>query len=211
MAMIDLWRQRPADALQHTEQAAALEARGGIRLRLVGLRARALAQLGRSTEADALMRVLEHDGDETTGYGPLADLGPAFSFPSTRRHYYAAVNYAHLRDRPGVERSVAALGHDDARPPQGDEAWPISWALSRSYLALARLDGDGDPDAAADALRPVLSLPPAQRINQLSQVLGTIRWQLEAGQYRDTPTAKATVGAIRQFHSAATPALGSQQ
>lgn len=106
----------------------------------------------------------------STGYGTM------FSFPASRRNYYVAVSNAQLGKYEAVERSVAELDHDN-RLSTG-ETWPVSWALSHSYLALARLDhqgSDGGPDGAAAAVAPVLALPKSQRIRQLGQVLSSLQ------------------------------------
>jgi transcriptional regulator with XRE-family HTH domain len=213
-AMIELWRQRPYDALRHAGHGSAIGVRGDVQLRLVGLQIRALAQLGRREEAIALIETLDdlpHELSETDHMADLAWLGEAFSFPETRQHYYSAVSHAYLGNHLAVERSVAALGHG-VRPPTYDGVWPISWALSRSYLAMARLDHrhiDGGPDAAAEALSPVLALPAALRINQLTQVFVEIERRLNSSIYHGNPTAHALSEAVRDFRLVPTRAIAS--
>lgn len=204
-AMIDLWRGRPYDVLRHAAQGARLPATSTARARLVGLEIRALAQVRRAPEAVTLLRRAQ-EGDST---GALQDLGSMFSFPTSRRHYYAAVSYAQLGDLAATEQLVAHLGHDDS-PPTTAGVWPISWALSRSYLALARLDHPGDnggPDAALHALTPVLSLPDVQRINQLGQVLADIDQRVSAPILATTASGRALREAIRTFRPVPTPEI----
>lgn len=209
-AMIDLWRHRPGAALSHAEQGAAIALCGSTGLRLKGLQVRALAQLGRKAEASHLMGQFEHAPPAGRGVGSLADYGSMFSFPENRQLYYTAVSYAHLGSYAAVERYVTVLGADD-QPPAGD-TWPVSWALSRSYLALARLDHkgtDGGPDAAAQALAPVLMLPKVQRINQLGQVMSDIQRRAYARQFRGSPSATTLGEAIDEFLRPGTPVIAS--
>ncbi|GAB1641499.1 hypothetical protein [Krasilnikovia sp. MM14-A1259] len=202
-AMIDLWRSRPGEVVDNADRAREMGIAGDGRLRLEGLRVRALAQLGRTDEARTLMRQLEDPADTNQTPAALDELGSLFSFPESRRRYYGAVSYALLGDLAGVERSVAALGYDEkAASPNG--AWPVSWALSGSYLAVARLNhrgSDGGPEAARAALAPILSLPPVQRINQLGQVLGDLDRRLRMPAYRKNSAARDLRVAIRSFRS----------
>jgi len=199
-AMIDLWRHRPTDVLAHAGRGEAVGLSGSAGLRLKGLHVRALAQLNRKAEAAALVRQVEHAAPTAGRPGSMADYGSMFSFPETRQLYYGAVSHAHLGNYAAVEQCVAALGHND-EPPTGS-TWPVSWALSRSYLALARLDDKGPsagPDAAAQALNPILTLPEVQRINQLGQVISDIDRRLTAPKFRNSRSAKALREGIRDF------------
>ncbi|WP_213452728.1 hypothetical protein [Rhizomonospora bruguierae] len=201
-AMIDLWRQRPADALRHAERGRAMSITGSGSVRLTGLHVRALAQLNRKDEAKALLPRVERTAGRVTRTDALAELGTVFSFPETRQRYYAAVSHTELGNYPAVERAVAALGHDDQPPSSSDGAWPISWALSRCYLALARLDhrgSDGGPEAAAQALRPVLSLAEPQRINQLGQVFDQINGRLTTPMFSGNSTAQELRDTLHNF------------
>lgn len=207
-AMIDLWRRRPGDALIHAEQGEAVAMASSTGLRLKGLQVRALAQLNRGAEASDLMRQIEQAAPAARLPGSMAGYGSMFSFPESRQLYYAAVSYAQLGDYAAVERHVAALGHDD-QPPAG-QTWPVSWALSRGYLALARLDHkgtDGGPDAAAQALAPVLTLPKAQRINQLGQVMSDLQRRTRARELRSNASAKSLDEAIHEFLRPCVPTI----
>lgn len=206
--MIDLWRHRPLDVLAHADRGKAVGLSGSAGLRLRGLQVRALAQLNRRAEAAPLVPLIEHPPAAACREGSMADYGSMFSFPETRQLYYAAVSHAHLGNHAAAERCVAALGHDD-QPPVGS-TWPVSWALGRSYLALARLDNkgtNGGPEAAAQALTPVLTLPEVQRINQLGQVLADIDVGLQAPQFRNDGCATSLRAGIREFRRPTTLAI----
>ena len=206
-AMIDLWRGRPYDVLHHAAQGAVLSTVGAASVRLTGLQTRALAQVKRTSEAVTLLRQTESHGNNFDQGMALADLGPMFSFPASRQHYYAAVSYAQLGDLTATERLVAQMGHGDA-PPLANGVWPISWALSRSYLALARLDhrgDDGGPDAALQALAPVLTLPDVQRINQLGQVFADIDRRAATPAFAASSSGRALREAVRSFRTIQPP------
>ncbi|WP_242606783.1 hypothetical protein [Protofrankia symbiont of Coriaria ruscifolia] len=200
MAMIDLWRDRPQAVLTHAARGQALPAVGVGRLRLKALEVRALAELGDTSAATTLMQQVLDDR-ERLSQGSIADLGAMFSFPETRQHYYAAVVYTQLGDCPATERSVVAAGYGD-EPPVAAGAWPVSWALGRAQLALARLRHEGSgggPEAAEHALSPVLALPPALHVNQVGQLLAKIDQRLTATEFRGNATAQTLHEAIHDL------------
>jgi hypothetical protein len=202
-AMIDLWRGRPYDVLSHAARGAGLPANSAARRRLAGLEIRALAQAKRRGEALTLLQHAESAGTDVAHSTALAHLGPTFSFPTSRQHYYAAVSYAQLGDLAATERLVTQLGHGDT-PPPAHGVWPISWALSRSYLALARLNhrgDDGGPDAALQALEPILTLPDAQRINQLGQVVADIDRCASSPALATSSASRALRAAVQSFRT----------
>ena len=210
-AMIDLWRGRPYDVLGHAARGTGLAA-GAARRRLAGLEIRALAQVHRHREALTLLRDAESSATDVAHSAALDHLGPTFSFPTSRQHYYAAVSYAQLGDLAATERLVAQLGHGDT-PPPAHGVWPISWALSRSYLALARLNhrgDDGGPAAALQALQPVLTLPDAQHINQLGQVVADIDRRVSSPALATSTAGRALRAAVQSFRTISpTKALSS--
>lgn len=198
-AMIDLWRDRPESALVHAVGRTASNRADSYRLQ--GLEIRALAQLGRKSEAKHRLQLLEGTGPSFPPAGELSDLGAMFTFPEGRQKYYSAVSYSLLGERDSAEQYVAELGFLDG-PPNGAKAWPISWALSRSYLALARLDAgaaDGGPEAAADALAPVLTMSEGQRISQLAQVFRALGNRLSVKSFHQSSAAISLSHEVQNF------------
>lgn len=189
-AMIDLWRGRPGSALKHATKFAG---RRSDSYRLRGLQVRALTQLGRRSDAMEHLALLEGEKNNFNQAGELGDLGAMFTFPEGRQQYYSAVTYSLLGDCELAEEYVLALGYGGA-PPIGMKTWPISWALSRGHLALARLGSAGEgggPEAAAEILAPVLALSEGQRITQLAQVFQALADQLDMPQFQTNATATA--------------------
>lgn len=194
-AMIELWRGRPHSVLHHA--AGAIAGGQSYARRLRGLETRALAQLGQTTEAAARLRQ-ESDEPSADGAAELTDLGAMFTFPEGRQKYYSAVSHALLSDHRRAEEYTLALGFTQ-HPPSGADAWPISWALARSHLALARLGSGSGPDGAAEALAPVLALAEGQRINQLAQVFQAVADLLNRPGLRRDATATLLHDQIRDF------------
>jgi transcriptional regulator with XRE-family HTH domain len=207
-ATIELWRGRPGEALSYADRGGRLALGGEVALRLLGLRVRALARLGRDQEARQLQKVEEGLSPEWAG-GCMADYGMLFMFPGTRRQYYAAATHAQLGQHDAVERSVAAMGNPD-HPPASD-SWPVSWALGRSYLALSRL-GDprsgGGPEGARQALAPLLLLPAGQCIDQVRQVLTDVERGLTGLPLRGSAGSGELVDLLREFRSRSRPRGG---
>ncbi|WP_189168048.1 hypothetical protein [Pilimelia anulata] len=199
-AMIDLWRGHTEAVLAHAAEGNDVAVGGDGHRRLRGLQVRALAQLGRRDEARALLRT---EPPPRSPVGALAEFGGLFSFPHHRQLYYRAVSYAHLGDQGAVEETMAALGYGQSAPAGG--SWPVSWALGRGYLAIARLDSTGGgPEGAVEAVRPVLEMPKQQRIKQVHQVLGEVTARLRAGRHATSRSGRELTEAIRSFRQEAT-------
>ncbi|MBX6768688.1 MAG: hypothetical protein IRY90_16305 [Actinomadura rubrobrunea] len=119
---------------------------------IIGDAARCRAAIDRASAARDRV-----DGDE------LDDFGGIMSFPAPRQEYYAADAKVWLAgEEQDAERTAAAAirAYEEADPADrsfSDEAG------ARADLALARAV-QNDVDGAAEALGPVLELPPAQRI-----------------------------------------------
>jgi hypothetical protein len=205
--MIDFWRGLPHEVVRHAARGKGFTQAGGANLRLTGLETRALVHLNRRADAEAQLQASERHPDNIQPTA-LADLGPLFSFPSSRQNYYAAASHAQLGNLPETERLVAQMGYGGDTAPQLNGVWPVSWALSRGYLALARLDhsgSDGGPEAAMGALTPVLALPDVQRINQLGQVLADIDRRAGAPRFATSKAGRALRHAIRSFRTIQSP------
>lgn len=198
-AMIASWWGSPFQVLAHAEQARTDGACGVGAVRLAGLEARAMAELGRGAEAVALLQAAQSDR-ETLNNQALANLGEVFSFPLSRQYYYEAATYARLGHWNAVEQQagkVLALSNTPVQPG----CWPVTWALSRIYLAQARLE-TGGPEGAADALSPVFAVPTEQRIPQVFHALDALTARLCQPVFATLPAAEDLAAAIRAFRPA---------
>jgi tetratricopeptide (TPR) repeat protein len=141
--------------------------------------ARALAALNRLEEAlAALTRATEArdqaDSDE------LDTLGGVCTFGRPRELYYAAETLSWGGQPAAARAEQVALEALDAyaQAASQDRAFGGE-AGTRSALALARVN-QGHVDGAAEALTPVLALPPAQRIHGVVTSVEEVRTALSA-------------------------------
>ncbi|MFE7130285.1 hypothetical protein ACFVIM_05460 [Streptomyces sp. NPDC057638] len=162
-SMIAYWGPRPEDALHYARHGAALAEglRGTVAVWLAAHEARAAALLGDAEAVWAADRRAE-TLRERTEPDDLDSLGGNFFFPRARQMYSSVEAHVLLRaDGPDLLRRAedAVGGLSDATSP--------SWSFAaeagcRANLAVARLR-TGDVEGTAEAMRPVLDLPPARR------------------------------------------------
>ncbi|MFH8439354.1 hypothetical protein ACH4A3_29535 [Streptomyces sp. NPDC018007] len=162
-SLIAYWSGYGADAVFHARKGAAEhpQLRGTVSVWLPALEARAAALLG---DAAAAAAAVDQAARQREAVQPddLDELGGLLTFPVEKQLYYRVETDVLLGQTtagtvPDAERAVEAF--TDPTAPHwafGDEAG------SRCNLAVLRLHAD-ELDGAADALRPVLDLPRAQR------------------------------------------------
>jgi hypothetical protein len=130
----------------------------------------------------------------------LDTLGGIFVFPQIRETYYTVEAHVLLGDSSPqlVSRAEGAVrGFSDTNDPYwafGDEAG------AKSNLALARLQL-GDLEGAAEAVQPVLELPPAQRNAGIIGSVQRVRNSLMRTPVRDAATARELREEITTFSS----------
>jgi hypothetical protein len=162
-SLITYWSGKADDALYYARKGAAEhpDLRGTVSVWLPSLEARTAALLGDEETVRTANERAQQQRDRVVP-DDLDDLGGLLTFPSQKQLYYA------------VESHVL-LGHGDARTTaQAEKAAEVfsdpgspHWAFgdqagAQCNLALIRLHGD-DLEGGADAIRPVLDLPPIQR------------------------------------------------
>jgi hypothetical protein len=198
-AMIASWWAIPAEVLYHADKAQAMGAVGISAIRLAGLQARALAQLGRRTEAIAVLHAAHDQRDRFGEHDDLRELGEVFTFPLPRQHYYNATTHLHLGNWAEVEQETTTVSRLYGTPTIG-QAWPVTLTLTRIYQAQARLQKAG-PEGAFDAVRPVFDIPVKLRLPQTSQALNRLRNQLQSKPFAALPAAHDLSEAIGSFQS----------
>lgn len=164
-ALIAYWSGRLIDSVRYAEQGAeaAATAGGSSAVWLASGQARSLAALGRIEEAHAAVDRATEARNQVQP-DELDELGGLCTFTRPRQLYYAADALAWAdSEADHTERlALEALDAYAVAPAQdrafGDEAG------TRCALALARVQR-GQIDGAAEAIAPVLDLPPAQRIH----------------------------------------------
>ena len=202
-AMIASWWATPAEVLHHAQRAQAIGAVGVAAIRLAGLQARALAQLGQRTEAITVLHAAQDQHDMFGEHNDLQELGEVFTFPRPRQHYYNAATHLHLGNWADVERETTTVG-DLYGTPTMDQAWPVTLTLTHIYQARARLAEHG-PEGAFDALRPVFDTPVKLRLPQTSQALNGLRTVLQSKPFAALAAARDLREAIRSFQSSTMP------
>jgi transcriptional regulator with XRE-family HTH domain len=145
---------------------------------------RAAARLG---DAEAARRSITaaHEARARDHHDELLDIGGELVLSLASQHYYAG---ASLIELPGAERdAIAELEQATtlyaAGPRPGEHHSGYCVASAHIDLATARLR-DGQLDAAAFALEPVLALHPNRRIASLPQRLSRVRTELATPTYQ---------------------------
>lgn len=164
-SLIAYWSGRLDDAVRYAEQGtdAVGHSRGTSVVWLASSQARALAALGRVEEAHAAVDRATEARDQVQP-DELDELGGLCTFNRPRQLYYAAdaLSWASSEADHTERLAMEALDAYAVAPAQdrafGDEAG------TRCALALARVQRR-QIDGAAEAMAPVLELPPAQRIH----------------------------------------------
>lgn len=174
-SLISYWADRRQDALDYARLGAALSAdlRGSVSVWLASLEGRAAALLGDQETAQAsIRRTVELR--ERTEADDVDKLGGNFEFPQARQLYYAVeagVLLGGAETRLAEEAVREFEDHDAPHWAFGDEAG------ARADLALARLNAN-EIEGIAEAVAPVLTLPPAQRNAGIVESVQRVRREL---------------------------------
>ncbi|MGH3754574.1 MAG: hypothetical protein ACRDRP_18115 [Pseudonocardiaceae bacterium] len=184
-ALITYWSGRYADSVRYAQLGAEAAARpsGTSGVWLASSEARSLAALNRFEEAHAALdRATE--AREHLQPDELDTLGGLCTFSRPRQLYYAAdalawggeteANHTQRLALEALDAYAGAPGQDRAF---GDESG------ARCALALARVFL-GEIDGAADALAPVLELPPPKRIHGIVTSVEQVRTALRGAACR---------------------------
>ncbi|GLZ16245.1 hypothetical protein Acsp04_64800 [Actinomadura sp. NBRC 104425] len=205
-SMIAYWAGRGNEAVRYAQQGAAVAeaARGTASVWLPAQEARCYAVIGDSDRCrDAIERAKE--ARESVVGDELDDFGGIMSFPAPRQEYYAADAKVWL---PGEESdaeraAVAAIrAYEDADPADrsfSDEAG------AHSDLALARA-AQNDVDGAAEALAPVLALPPACRIEGIRASVMRVHRALGSPVLKDAAGVRDLQEKIEAYAATPSPA-----
>jgi hypothetical protein len=164
-SLIAYWAKRPNDSLRYAQDGTVFAKRSGstTSVWLSVNEARAWAALGNAPAARAAIAQAE-DASEQTRTDDLDHLGGICTFGRSRQLYYAADALALLPAEADAAEHYSTLALDAYGDPAAPD-WSFSdQAGSAADLAVARILRN-EIEGAAEALAPVLDLPPAQRIN----------------------------------------------
>ena len=164
-SLITYWDGRARESVRYAQLGAenARLARSTAGVWLAVSEARAWAALGNAPEATAAIERAERAWDSVTPDNELDQMGGITTFTRARQLYYAADALSWLpseADRAESYSAQAVSSYADQSAPD----WAFGDAAgSRADLAVARVYR-GELDGAAEAITPVLELPPEQRI-----------------------------------------------
>lgn len=187
-SLISFWAGRPRQAREYAAGGLELPGVAGtVRVWLHALDARAAAALG---DAPAAMAAV-HDAEEAREQvipDDLDAIGGMCAFAAERQDYYAAhtgtllpkqLSGSQIGRKAGryAEQAIDVYEAAPAAPSFGDLAG------ARVALAITRIR-DGELDGAAEAVAPVLELPPPMRINGVRTCLHGVHRELAASASR---------------------------
>lgn len=206
-SLIAYWADWPRDALRYAragvEEASALT--GTTAAWLAALEARALARLGHPVDAlHALDRA--QDLRERAQPDELDELGGLLTFSGPRQAYYRADTTVLLPgDAADAERDAQAAV-DAYERASDDEASFSDLAGARADLALSRVRG-GEVAGAHEALRPILDLPPEQRIGGIIPSVLRVAHAVQTPALSGSAEVEAMQGEIEEFARRRPPVL----
>jgi len=180
-SLITYYSGRLEDSLHYAQSGAqaAARSRGTAGIWLTSSEARALAALNRLNEANTVL-ARATEARERVEPDELDSLGGLCSFSRPRQLHYAAAAFSWGGTVEATHTERLALDTLDAyaMAPAQDHAF-ADVPTTRSVLALARVS-QGQVDGAAEALAPVLDLPPSQRIHLIVTSVERVRTALSA-------------------------------
>lgn len=193
-SLVKYWAGQPREANEYATAGLGLPGvEGSVRVWLYSLRGRAVAALG---DADGALRAIEQAQSTRDSMRPddLDSIGGMCTFDPARQAYYAAdactIIPAGLSGSPLAARAQGYAGEaisayaSASAPSFGDQAG------SHAALAIARARA-GEIEGAAEAIEPVLALPPAMRINGVVACVTVVHRELSAVADRSAVAAQA--------------------
>ncbi|MFJ7421958.1 helix-turn-helix domain-containing protein [Streptomyces uncialis] len=155
--------------------------------------AQCLANLGDSAGANSALNAAEDARERVQGDAP-----GLFGFSRAKQSYYAGSSLIWLDGGEDARRALRAATDAIAiwqSAPAGQRSL-VDERLSHIYAATAHAQL-GDVEGAADTVRPLLSLPPEDRISWIAKRMDRLARLLSAPYFRGNTTAHETAAAIR--------------
>lgn len=170
-------------------------------LRLLAGAGQCMANLG---DPEAAMSYLDQADQARQAHHPEDAVRGLFTFSEAKQRYYGGSSLMWIPDTAVLRRAAAdATAAIDMWAGEPDESRPADdEALAHVYAATAhtRL---GDLDAAMSAVRPVLGLPPEQRISWITKRVGELAQRMQSGRFAGSVTAASAVDELQRFTGAA--------
>ncbi|RDG38495.1 hypothetical protein [Streptomyces corynorhini] len=196
---ISYWANRPEDSLHYARQGVEIstELHSSVTVWLAAQEARAAALLGDAKTVRAAIRRAE-ELRERTRPDDLDDLGGNFFFPQIRQTFFGIEAEVLLGDN-----DVALVRRAEDAVRELKDANDPYWAFAaeagcQSNLALARLQM-ADLEGTAEAVRPVLDLPPNRRNAGIISSVRRVETSLRSGPSRNSVMARELCEKIAAF------------
>jgi hypothetical protein len=182
----------PDKAVAFACQGEAYARSGNGKVRLAALKARGYAAQRNGPAAGQALTEAGIAHDQVREADDLESMGGILAFPVAKQHYYAASTAALVSDGSAAQmHAQQAITAYETSPEESCSYGDL--ALSRVYLAQAQMlqpKDRQDPAGAGDALRPVMALPPEQRIAGLHRPLRRLEALLDREPVRHATEAK---------------------
>ena len=193
------WTGRPREAVRYAQLGhdAVQPGAGTAALYLLSAEARAWGLLGNLERVQQAVQRATEVRDAIT-HDELDEFGGLCTFPHRRQLYFAADALSWVAEQHAEQAEAAATTAVSAyeAAAAAERGWGEE-AGARSGLAVARI-AQGDVEGAANALQPVLELPPAQRIHGVVLSVQRVYSALRAARL-DGPAAQQMQDAIETF------------
>ncbi|WP_235017880.1 hypothetical protein [Thermomonospora echinospora] len=198
-SMIAYWAGWPNDSVRYARLGAQPAARttGTSSVWLHAQEARAWAILGDADKAEAAI-IRAADARDAVRGDDLDALGGIMAFSRPRQLYYAADARTWLPGADDLAEQAATEAIDAYETADPAERSFSDEAGARTDQALARVN-TGNLDGAAEALRPVLDLPPGQRIGGILTSVMRVHNALRHSEHRAASIARDTQLAIEAY------------
>lgn len=179
-SLVSYWAGRPNESIRYAQRGAEFAKRAGTAaVWLPANEARAWARLGNAAQAQDAIRRAEAAWDSVQP-DELDELGGIASFSRARQLYYSADALAWLPQQGAEAEDYATQAVNAYSNPAGED-WAFGdEAGSRCDLAIARV-ARGELEGAAEAIAPVLTLPPEQRMAGIVKSLQHVHQALNQG------------------------------
>jgi hypothetical protein len=161
--------------------------------------ARATARIG-DVEAARDAIAAASDAFEADYQDDVLEIGGEFDLSRASLHYYAGSTFIAMpgSDSDAIGELERASALYAAGPGPGEDHSHYCELFARTDLATARLRA-GQLDGAVEALAPVMTIPPANRIELLPRGLAAVRAELAKPRYQGSAQASALDEQIENF------------
>jgi hypothetical protein len=197
-ALIEYWSERPRQAVRLAQSAQRYADSATAQARLCSIEARVWARLGDDRETSRCLQAAAQSWESGAGSEYLHDeVGGVFGFSDAKYRCYQGAAFMHLGQAGAALQSTSQAVELYASGPAAQRSYGAE-SLARidmaaAYLLNRRLDG------AANALAPVLAIPPGKRIAQFCERLTGVRRGLADPEFSGAREARDLCEQIESF------------